>query len=181
MNELSGNTQKRCSFTGHRPRNFPWKYNESSPDCIALKKALESQILELINRGVTEFYSGMAQGVDTWAAEIILALRQEKPALSFHIVLPCEDQAKDWEPSAQERYHRICEQADSVICLSPSYYNGCMLERNKYLVTRSDVLLSVYNGNWRCGTGMTVCYAQKNGKEVIVINPRTREITHFNK
>lgn len=123
----------------------------------------------------------MAQGVDTWAAEIVLTLRQANPPLIFHIVLPCADQAKDWEPSAQERYQRICEQADSVTCLSPSYYDGCMLDRNRYLVDHSGVLLAVYNGSWRGGTAMTVRYAKKNGKEVIVINPRTMEVTYFKK
>ena len=29
-----------CAFTGHRPKSFPWKYNETAPDCVLLKEVL---------------------------------------------------------------------------------------------------------------------------------------------
>ena len=25
-----------CAFTGHRPKSFPWKYDERDPDCVLL-------------------------------------------------------------------------------------------------------------------------------------------------
>lgn len=170
---------KSCAFTGHRPQSFPWKYDESAHDCILLKKALEDQILRLLDRGVTDFYTGLAQGVDTWAAQIVLALREKNPALKLHCVLPCRDQARNWEPSAQECHRRIQSQADTVVCLSETYHDGCMLDRNRYLVEHSSVLLAVYHGNWRGGTAMTVRYARKLGRETIVINPKTRETACF--
>ena len=33
-----------CAFTGHRPKSFPWRYDESSPDCTMLKGVLTEQI-----------------------------------------------------------------------------------------------------------------------------------------
>lgn len=54
---------------------------------------------------------------------------------------------------------------------------GCMLDRNRYLIDHSDILLAVYNGSWRSGTGMTVRHAKKLGREVILIDPKTRSIT----
>jgi len=29
-----------CAITGHRPKSFPWKYNETAPDCVLLKETL---------------------------------------------------------------------------------------------------------------------------------------------
>lgn len=55
-------TNKICAFTGHRPKSFPWKYDENAPDCLLLKEILAAQIEALVNRGVTNFLSGMAQG-----------------------------------------------------------------------------------------------------------------------
>ena len=55
---------KSCAFTGHRPKSFPWKYNESDLDCVLLKEVLAEQIKAIADRGVTDFFSGMAQGVD---------------------------------------------------------------------------------------------------------------------
>ena len=53
-----------------------------------------------------------------------------------------------------------------------------MLERNRYMVDHSSILLAVYNETYRSGTGMTVRYAQKLGREVIIIDPLSRHITH---
>ena len=50
-----------CAFTGHRPKSFPWKYNEAASDCVRLK-ALAAHIKLLADSGVTDFLSGMAQG-----------------------------------------------------------------------------------------------------------------------
>jgi len=55
-----------------------------------------------------------------------------------------------------------------------------MLERNHYLVERAPILLAVYNGIRRSGTGATVTYARKLGREIIIINPLTFAITHEN-
>ena len=51
---------KICAFTGHRPKSFPWGYNESAPDCVLLKDVLAAQISMLAEQGVTDFLSGMA-------------------------------------------------------------------------------------------------------------------------
>lgn len=44
-------TATTCAFTGHRPKSFPWKYNEAAPDCVLLKELLAKQIKLLANRG----------------------------------------------------------------------------------------------------------------------------------
>ena len=63
---------KTCAFTGHRPQNLPFGFNEEDERCIDLKKTLREQIINLIeNEGVTHFISGMAIGVDMYAAEIV--------------------------------------------------------------------------------------------------------------
>ena len=43
-----------CAFTGHRPKSFPWKYNEAAPDCVLLKEVLAKQLKLLADRGVTD-------------------------------------------------------------------------------------------------------------------------------
>lgn len=110
-------------------------------------------------------------GGDTWAAMAVLALKKENPALRLHCVLPCEGQADEWSASAQELYHSILAQADEVVYVSREYRDGCMLKRNRYLVDHAACLLAVYNGERRGGTAMTVRYARKLGREVIILNP----------
>ncbi len=167
----------RCAFTGHRPHKFPWKYNEDDERCIALKMALAEQITTLADAGVTDFYSGGADGVDCWAALVVLGLRKKNPVLRLHCILPFGGQADKWNQSAQERYHTILKEANSVEYVSHEYYNGCMLDRNHRLVEATDLLLAVYNGERRGGTAATVRYAQKAGRKIIILNPITLETT----
>jgi len=70
------------------------------------------------------------------------------------------------------------EQADSVVYVSRDYHKDCMLDRNRFLVEHAAVLLAVYNGARRSGTGATVNYARKMGREIIVIDPITRLISN---
>ena len=170
--------EKTCAFTGHRPHKLPWKTNESDPRCISLKATMTDQIATLVNSGVTDFLTGGAVGVDCWAALIVLGLREKNPALKLHCILPCERQADDWSDSEQERYHAILKQADSIDYTSRDYYDGCMIDRNHRLVESAGLLLAVYNGVRRSGTGATVNYARKLGREIILINPTTLSMTH---
>lgn len=162
---------KTCAFTGHRPNSFPWKYDETARDCVLLKKVLAGQIDALVGEGVTEWLSGMALGTDLWGAEIVLSLKKKNPALRLHCILPCEGQEVKWPKAEQERYRSILRQADEVVYVSRAYHSDCMLERNRYMVDHSSVLLAVYNGEWRGGTAMTVRYAKKMGRRVIILNP----------
>ena len=167
-----------CAFTGHRPHKFPWKDNEADPRCIALKETLAEQIATLAGAGVTEYFTGGADGVDCWAAEIVLSLREKNPALKLRCVLPHEGQADRWSDSARERYHSILKRADSVDYVSRQYYDGCMIDRNHRLVELAGLLLAVFNGARRSGTGATVNYARKMGREIIVIDPITQQVSH---
>ena len=165
-----------CAFTGHRPHKLPWRYDETDSRCVALKAKLTEQITKLAENGVTDFYSGGADGVDCWASLIVLELRQKNPALKLHLILPHEGQADRMSEPAQERYHWILKQADSVEYVRQEYYEGCMLDRNHRLVEASGVLLAVYNGERRGGTAATVRYARKLERKIILLDPVSLKI-----
>ncbi|MBR0282920.1 MAG: hypothetical protein IJQ81_15270 [Oscillibacter sp.] len=55
--------------------------------------------------------------------------------------------------------------------MQKEYSEGCMLERNRFMVDHVDMLLAVYNGEWRGGTAATVRYAKKSRKRILIINP----------
>ncbi len=167
--------KKCCAFTGHRPKKFPWGYDETDSRCVVLKKKLAAEIAKLTENGYTNFFSGMAEGADTWAAQAVLAMKKENPALMLNCILPCEGQADNWSTSAQKRYFSILEQADNIVYVSRKYSKDCMLKRNRYLVDYAACLLAIYNGEWRGGTAMTVRYANKLGREIIILNPRAGE------
>ena len=101
--------ERCCAFTGHRPRKFPWGYNEADARCVALKEAIAKEIAKLVDAGYTDFLSGMVEGTDAWAALTVLALKKENPTLKLHCILPCEGQEDGWSASARDLYFSILE------------------------------------------------------------------------
>ena len=165
------------AFTGHRPSKLPWRYNEMDTRCTALKKVLTEQIAAQVETGATQFLSGMAEGCDLWYSQIVLRLREENPTIKLHCILPCTAQAEKWSTSLRDLYRSILEQADSIVYVSRDYHRNCMLDRNRFLVDHASTLLAVYNGVRRSGTGATLRYAQKLGRDIIIIDPITRLIS----
>ena len=88
---------KTCAFTGHRPQSLPFGFDESDKRCTSLKSVMRGQIVALIeNEGVTHFITGMALGVDMYAAEIVLDLKSKYPHITLESAIPCETQAIKW-------------------------------------------------------------------------------------
>ena len=164
---------KTCAFTGHRPQNLPFGMNENDERCVKLKEELKEQIINLIEaENVTHFITGMALGVDLYAAEIVLDLKARYPSITLESAIPCETQAVKWSMAQRERYYDIAAQCDKETMLQSHYSPDCMDKRNHYMVDHADVLIAVWDGS-PSGTGKTVRYAHQQGKSVITINPRT--------
>ncbi len=162
---------KTCCFTGHGPKSLPFGCNENEPGCIKLKELLTATIeRQIVENGVTHFISGMAIGVDIYAAEAVLKLKEKYPQITLECAIPCETQAVKWSESWRERYFDIISRCDKETLFRKHYTPDCMMNRNKYMVDNSDAVIAVWNGT-EGGTGNTVNYAIGNGKKVIVLDP----------
>jgi uncharacterized phage-like protein YoqJ len=150
MVELEDRSRCAC-FTGHRPE----KLERSETEIVA---GLQKEIRQAIADGFQTFISGMARGVDIWAAEIVLALRDEGAAIHLVCASPYEGFEKRWNQEWKERYQRVMAQADSVQFICRHYSRGCFQLRNKWMVDRSARVIAVYNGQ-PGGTRNTIAYA----------------------
>ncbi len=147
-----------CSFSGHR--SLPW---EEVPQ---LRELLRRKIKALAEDGLTGFLCGGAMGFDTLAAEAVLGVRAGNPEISLTLALPCPDQHLRWPERAQRRFEEVLREADEVIYVSPEYHRYCMLQRNRFLVDHSSLLIT-YLTRESGGTAYTVRYALKQGVPVI--------------
>ena len=162
--------ENTCAFTGHRPQSLLWKFNENDERCIKVKEKLEHLIRGLIEKyGVTHFISGMAQGIDLYAAEIVIKLKEEYPVL-LECAIPCDTQTNGWSLPEVSRYEKILSLADKVTYVSHQYTKECMMKRNKYMVDNALYLIAVWNGQGS-GTGNTVRYAKGKDRKIIIIDP----------
>ena len=101
----------------------------------------------------------MARGVDLWAAEIVLILRDEGAAIRLICASPYQGFESRWNREWQERYRRVMERADLVRFICPGYSRDCFQRRNEWMVDHSARVIAVYNGG-SGGTRNTVEYAK---------------------
>ena len=166
---------KTCAFTGHRPQHLPFGMNENDDRCVKLKEALKEQIINLVEaEDVTHFITGMALGVDLYAAEIVLDLKARYPNITLESAIPCETQAVKWSMAQRERYYDIAAQCDKETMLH-SHERTRSEERRAF--AHIIICIAVWDGR-PSGTGKTVTYARgRNGKSIIVINPDSLDVT----
>lgn len=152
--------QYRCCFTGHRPERL------GMPE-IEVISGLKKEIRQAIADGFQTFISGMARGVDLWAAEIVLALRDEGAAIRLICASPYKGFESRWSWEWRERYRKVMEQADLVRFICPGYSRDCFQRRNEWMVDHSARVIAVYNGG-PGGTRNTVEYAKGRGVRVVL-------------
>lgn len=143
----------RVCFTGHRPEKL--KQSES-----VIVKALETAIKEAIADGKNVVISGMARGVDIWAAEIVLRLRKEGANVKLICASPYEGFERGWSAEWQRRYNVILAAADLVRFICPGYSRACFQIRNEWMVDHSALVIAVFNGQ-PSGTKNTIDYAKR--------------------
>lgn len=151
----------RCCFTGHRPE----KLTRSEAN---IKKDLEAAILQAVNEGFVTFITGMARGVDIWAGEIVLQLREHNPNLHLIAASPYKGFESRWSADWQSRYNHVLEQADLVCFICKGYSRACFQLRNEWMVNRAARVIAVYNGE-PGGTQNTIKYANTLNIETVII------------
>ncbi|MGO5112207.1 SLOG family protein [Oscillospiraceae bacterium LCP25S3_E10] len=151
----------RCCFTGHRPEKLFLVDKE-------IIRELEREIELAIDNGFTTFITGMARGVDIWAAEIVLKLRKKNKELHLICASPYEGFETRWSREWQKRYKNVMEKADLVKYISDKYTPSCFRIRNEWMVNHSNRVISVYNGK-AGGTRNTISYAKAKHVPVFII------------
>lgn len=151
----------RCCFTGHRPEKLTFPEQN-------IKISLEREIKRAIHDGLTVFITGMARGVDIWAAEIVLRLREEGQPIRLICAIPYEGFELNWSVDWQSRYYDILNKADFVRFICQRCTRNCFQIRNEWMVDHSIRVIAVFNGE-HGGTKNTIDYAQETKVNVNII------------
>lgn len=164
---------KSIAFTGHRPHRFGFA-NEQDPRCQAIKASMSELLERGYNKvGLRHIYVGGAQGVDMWAAEAVISLKQRHNDLRLFCVIPFTGYDSAWPQEERDRLLYISRQA-KVIVLADSYHPDAYKNRNHYLIDHSDYLVAVSLEKFaRSGTAQTIRYAEVNEKPIIYIDPES--------
>ncbi len=75
----------------------------------AIKKDLEKEIRQAVSDGLNVFITDMARGVDIWAAQIVLMLRDEGYDVKLMCACPYDGFERGWSQDWQRQYKDACD------------------------------------------------------------------------
>lgn len=157
---------RACTFTGHR--------NMTKQDRISATPLLKNCLIDIIsNHNTRDFYIGGARGFDCIAAKVLIELRKERfgdKKLRLILVRPHRNQDVRWHDGDIQFYRSLLNDFDDVVTVGDDYSDGCMKERNQYMIDRSQILISyVDRSRMHSGSLQTLNMAQKKGIPIINI------------
>lgn len=148
MYELKGVEQllKRLVVTGYKQHELGI-FDEKNPGIRFIKKALENRFRALLDEGLEWVIVSGQLGVETWAAEVVLDMKEEFPQLKYAVLTPFLEQEKRWNETKQENYQMIIDQADFHRSLTSKPYEAPwqFIEKNKFFLRNSDGILILYD------------------------------------
>lgn len=174
--------ERTVCITGHRERSIvPYKDDPANLHMTrsAIRLMLYRYIEMAIEKGYTDFFSGLADGTDLWAAEYVLMKKQKNKELRLIGAAPFLRHSRFLGNDARSLLCNVENGADCLIVInsdpdivygktrgfgkSPDVYR----DRNYFMVDNSSAVLAFFDeGNPRSGTGQTVNYALKQGRIV---------------
>lgn len=156
---MSNKRLRRVCFTGHRPDKIDLNEKQA-------KELLEKAIDYAISQGFITFITGMAMGVDIWAAEIVLDRRKKNKEIHLIAALPHPNFESRRSITEKMRFNKIIKAADYVEQVNEYYFSSCYQVRNEWMVDRSALVIALFNGQ-KSGTKNTIDYAKRKGVKVV--------------
>lgn len=151
------------AFTGHRPDKLGG-YKLPNDTYIRVCQKIDAALKELKPEKVI---TGMALGVDQWAASIA-----HKLGIPYLAAIPFEGQEKAWPEASQKTYRLLRKLAAEEVIVSQGGYSADKMQvRNIWMVDNCTNLIAVWDGT-KGGTGNCVEYAKSVNREIYYIDPR---------
>lgn len=152
-----------AAFTGHRPDKLGG-YKLPNPTYVKVCQKIEAALVELKPE---KCISGMALGIDQWAASICVKL-----GIPFIAAIPFLGQENVWPEESKRIYRILLKKAESQHVVSEGSYTAAKLQiRNEWMVDNCDKLIAVWDGT-QGGTGNCYKYAESINRDIYRINPK---------
>ena len=152
---------KSVAFTGHRSERI------LQVRMLYLYLDIVSQVKRLYSLGYRYFLSGMAEGFDLLAAQVVADLKTEYTDIRLIAVVPFHRQSDRYRPGNKPLYNRIMKTADETVILREDYCKGCFHHRNDYLIDNSEIVLAYWDKQPYGGTYYTVGKARMMNRNII--------------
>ena len=130
---------KTC-FIVSSEKELALRGNEYEEPFVTVKKELGDVLRSLYSKGYQRFITGAEWGIPLWAGEMLVNLRTQHPDIMVTIIIPYEEQAKDWFEYQRDRYFKLHQDADEVILLHTHWCETAEEDALAYALEQSDLL-----------------------------------------
>jgi uncharacterized phage-like protein YoqJ len=136
----------RVLITGYKATELGI-FSSKHPGIEIIKKAIKKQLIALLDEGLEWIIVSGQWGIEIWAAEAVLELREEYKSLRLAIITPFLEQEENWKEEKKKLYHTILTRANYVNSVTKSKYSGSwqFKEKNTFLLRNSDGMILVYD------------------------------------
>jgi uncharacterized phage-like protein YoqJ len=138
---------KRVLITGYKANELGI-FSLKHPGIPIIKKAIQKRLIALLDDGLEWVVVSGQWGVELWAAEAVLELRERThPDLKLAVITPFLEQEEKWSDDKKGCYASVMQRANYVNSITKTKYEGPwqFKERDKFLLRNSDGILLVYD------------------------------------
>jgi uncharacterized phage-like protein YoqJ len=122
-------------------------FSMKHPGINIIKKAIKKQLISLMDEGLEWIIVSGQWGVELWAAEATLELKETYEHLRLAVITPFLEQDENWNEEKKNYYRGIVQRADYVNSVTKSKYIGPwqFKEKNKFLLRNTDGMILMYD------------------------------------
>ena len=173
---------KSCAVVGPKPTRFKFGYKEDNSLCRKIKKAMLRQFRRLYNKkDVHRFYIGGTLGVNLWAGELLLKLKEEPgyENIELVVVLPFSGHDAQWDIRSRKRLGYLIQNSAELLTIASKNCQASYIALNRYLVDHAEYMVAVSEKCTKAedNSFQTTAYATEKGLEIIYIHPDTAEVS----
>lgn len=174
---------KSCAVTGPKPTRFRFGYKEDNSLCRKIKKAMLRQFRRLYSKkGIRRFYIGGALGVNLWAGELLLKLKDEPghEDLELVVVLPFPGHDAKWDVRSRKRLENLVRNSAEHLTIGTRDCQESYIALNRYLLDHAEYIVAVSENctEVESSSFQVTAYAKEKGVEIIYIHPDTAEVSN---
>ncbi len=172
---------KTMVITGYKPMEMGiFKHDDPKVDFV--KEAIKKRLVQLIEEGLEWVILSGQMGVELWAAEVIVDLKEEYP-IKLGVIPPFQNQHSKWPDQLQLVYDKITELADFYKPIYEKEYEGPyqFRARDQFLIEHSDGCMVLYDedtpGTPKYFLNLVQTYLEHHSYDLIYITPVDLEET----
>lgn len=136
----------RLWITGYRSFELG-VFNDKDPKVKVIKKVLKEHFEQKFNEGLEWIITGGQLGIEQWALEQALNMKENYPELKVALMYPYKDFGSQWNDEHRAKLKNFEEQVDFCATVSNKQYESPQQLKNfqKFMLEHTDQMTMIYD------------------------------------